>query len=142
MHLLQLSLLLLAAASPCTGGSAAAAGGSTRRVYTYFTRGAGAEKELEAISLWNASWTAAGWTPTVLSLADAKKHPRFKDFLAAFFDLLTNNRVEYEARRARSAPRMRLQNALYANLSLSSPEMPNNAGPDARPGHELRWEHV
>jgi len=94
----------------CLAGLSAAASAKpppTRDVYTYFTRGAGYEKEMEAIGLWNASWTRAGWRPTVLTLADAKTHPRFKDFLAAFFDLPTNNRVEYEVRAARARARAR-----------------------------------
>jgi hypothetical protein len=69
---------------------------TTSDVYTFFTPALGVEKELEAIQLWNASWSRQGWTTHVLSLADAKRHPRYKHFLAAFFDLPTANRLEVE----------------------------------------------
>jgi len=69
----------------------------TSDVYTFYKQAQlGAEKELEAIELWNASWTRAGWSTHVLTPADAKAHPRYKEFLAAFFELPTSNRVEYE----------------------------------------------
>jgi hypothetical protein len=34
---------------------------------------------LELIKLWEKSWSDNGWDPVVLSLEDAKKHPRYKD---------------------------------------------------------------
>jgi hypothetical protein len=34
---------------------------------------------LELIKLWKKSWSNNGWNPTVVSLEDAKKHPRYNE---------------------------------------------------------------
>ena len=46
--------------------------------------------------MWNESWTHAGWATQVLSQEDARRSPRYDQYLSAFFELPTVNRVEYE----------------------------------------------
>ena len=66
---------------------------STRLVYTYYRRkGAGAaaaelESSWEAVRVWNASWTAAGWKTRILGASDARAHPSYADYAAAFLQL-------------------------------------------------------
>ena len=51
----------------------------TSDVYTYFTPGVTpSDKELEAIQLWNSSWTLAGWRTHVVGPDDAVAHPQYK----------------------------------------------------------------
>jgi hypothetical protein len=37
------------------------------------------KNSLELIKLWKKSWSDNGWNPIVLSLEDAKRHPRYKE---------------------------------------------------------------
>lgn len=72
---LLLALLGAAAARPTET--------TTQDVYTYFTPGVvPSDKELEAIQLWNSSWTLAGWRTHVVGPADALNHPQYKVRLA------------------------------------------------------------
>ena len=38
------------------------------------------ELALTDLEEWKKAWTKAGWTPVVVTMADAKKHPKFKEF--------------------------------------------------------------
>lgn len=48
-------------------------------VYTYWDSSGHAPKhQAELIRLWCKSWEARGWTPRILTVRNAQKHPRFK----------------------------------------------------------------
>ena len=49
------------------------------RVYTYYDQvpGINIEEEKQLIRLWEISWKKHGWTPIVLSIQTAMKHPEF-----------------------------------------------------------------
>ena len=51
---------------------------------------------MQALSLWNESWTRAGWTAQVLSQEDARRAPGYEHFLSSFYELPTVNSIEYE----------------------------------------------
>ena len=105
--LLTLLALLLCPARPTSAPAPGAAPGpassatTTSRVFTYFKplvhlSPADQAKETQALLLWNASWLEQGWQTEVVSNEKAKEHPAFAQLLAAFFELPTVNRVEYE----------------------------------------------
>ena len=51
---------------------------------------------MQALSLWNESWTRAGWTAQVINQEDAHRSPGYEHYLSSFYDLPTVNRIEYE----------------------------------------------
>lgn len=49
-------------------------------VYTYSD--SADQEHNQLLALWQRSWEARGWTPKVLSISDAKRHPRYAELLA------------------------------------------------------------
>jgi len=70
----------------------------TRDVYTYYeeTKVKARDGELEAVAVWNLSWTRAGWTTHLLTLEDARRHPDFARLRERFALLPTVNSPAYE----------------------------------------------
>lgn len=70
------------------------------RVCTYYTQAFGNSRQADdfeqLVALWRQSWTSQGWTPTVLTQADAEPHPRYGELLHAFSHLPTVNAPAYE----------------------------------------------
>lgn len=52
------------------------------KIFCYY-EGAGPHQDMEheLIELWRSAWTAHGWCPTVLRLADALQHPKFVEMM-------------------------------------------------------------
>ena len=109
------ALALLLFTSSLETAQAAARRGFTSHVYTFYEplrskqdasaglagfgtvlAGESDSEDLAALRIWNESWRAQDWTTHVLSVADAKKHRRYDEFLRGFAKLPTNNNRDYE----------------------------------------------
>merc|ERR1712157_601364 len=65
-------------------GSPAVATSTTRpKMHTFFTP-VSAKPDMELLEVWKKAWADAGWEPVVLTLDDARGHPDYKKFIAAF----------------------------------------------------------
>lgn len=53
-------------------------------VYSYFSPD-GPELDLQLVPLWEESWRRQGWTPRLLTIRDARKHPDFANLSFAAF---------------------------------------------------------
>jgi hypothetical protein len=68
------------------------------KVYSFFEPGVREwEDQTEVIEMWKASWSSWGWEPIVLSIEDAKKHPKYRAMLGAIRGYPTVNPRTFEA---------------------------------------------
>ncbi len=85
--------------SPATTGlqpiEASLPQGRLPAIYTFYERinpeerGTGMDdtSDSELLQAWKDRWAAAGWEPRVLTLEDAKKHPRYEEYQAMLKDI-------------------------------------------------------
>lgn len=68
------------------------------KVYTYFSEVdyQHVADQWSMISHWKQSWAKRGWSPHVLGIEDARKHPMFSEFEERVLQLPTVNTVQYE----------------------------------------------
>jgi hypothetical protein len=79
-------------AAPFTRSVSAEHKGPFCKIYTYvenhhessITPGSSSSYQDDTLSLWRELWTAAGWTPIVLSEKHASKHPLYSELKQAF----------------------------------------------------------
>jgi hypothetical protein len=70
------------------------------KIYTYyheiFDSMLSNDHQKELIKVWKNNWASQGWHPVVLGLNDAKKNPKYKEYLDKFRLFPTKNHVDYE----------------------------------------------
>jgi hypothetical protein len=69
---------------------------SKPKVFTYHAAALSEKPPRPLYDYWKSGWEKNGWEPVLLTLEDAKKHPRFSDFDNHVRSLPTVNPVEYE----------------------------------------------
>jgi len=69
-------------------------------MHTFFHEvptGASQDTNLKTLDLWREAWSEAGWEPKILTLQDAKRHPRFAHYEKKLYEQvrILHNPVEY-----------------------------------------------
>jgi len=69
------------------------------KIYTYWDSTVNAPKNQAALmSLWDRSWAARGWEPRILTQANARKHPLFKQAVQLIHNTLMVDLVMEDVR--------------------------------------------
>jgi hypothetical protein len=84
---------------PATGGSSVSPPSETRpAIFTYYEPVSGIDESdaRKLIAIWEKAWTAVGYKPEVLGVADAAKHPRFMALYERFKSFPSINPAGYD----------------------------------------------